>query len=221
MDRATLAIFIHELRNQCIYTEAAFKVFNQALEQNAQAGVFFAAQATLLSASQIASLLWPAKGRTKGRGDELRQMLQLTDDHSLNDSRLTELWEHSDEKLEDWIGITKGEKVVFDHVGSLEQLTEQVPIQHKNVFRLYDPATMIFYFRGEGFKMQIIADAIANIYSRVLAIHKQMFPDQHQKPPQPAADESTQSKTSASESSKSGEAKAKGDNGKAASKKKK
>jgi len=179
MDRASLAIFIHELHNQCVYTEAAFRVFNQSVQQNISGGVFFAAQSTLVCASQISSLLWPSKTRVQKRGEELREILQLDEKHPLNDPRLATIWEHGDEKLEDWIGATKGEKVVFDHVGSLEDLGSQVPIVAGNIFRLYDPTTMTFYYRGDGFKMQAIADSISEIYSRVLTVHRQMFPEQH------------------------------------------
>ena len=185
MDRASLAILIHELHNQCIYTEAAFRVFNQSVQQNLQAGVFFSAQSTLLCASQISNLLWPTQPRNKKRGEELREILNLSDNHPLNDPRLANLWEHSDEKLEDWVGITKGERVVFDHVGSFAELSGQVPITEGSIFRLYDPNTMTFYFRGEGFKMQGIADSVSNIYSTVITVHRQMFPDHHQNQPGP------------------------------------
>lgn len=179
MDRASLAIFIHELHNQCVYTEAAFRVFNQSVQRNIPAGVFFAAQSTLLCASQVSSLLWPSRTRVQKRGEELREVLQLSEKHPLNDQRLSVLWEHGDEKLEDWIGTSKGEKVVFDHLGSLEELSKQVPIVEGNIFRLYDPTTMTFYYRGDGYKMQAIADSISEIYSRVITVHRQMFPDQY------------------------------------------
>jgi len=178
MDRSSLAIFIHELHNQCVYTEAAFRVFNQSVQQNLQPGVFFAAQSTLLCASQISSLLWPTQPRAKKRGEELRELLQIPEQHPLNDKRLVALWENNDERLEDWIGTAKGEKVVFDHVGSLEELNQQVPVTEGNIFRLYDPNTMTFYYRGDGFKMQGIADSVSEIYSLVLNVHRQMFAEQ-------------------------------------------
>lgn len=182
MDRASLAIYIHELRNQCMYTEAAFRVFNQSVQDRAPAGVFFAAQSILVCASQVAALLWPTRARLQKRGEALREILQLPPKHPLNDKRLSALWEHGDEKLEDWVGKTKGEKVVFDHLGPLEELKKQVPVSEGNIFRLYDPATMTFYFRGDGFKLQGIADAISDIYTKVVAVHRQMFPEQYAEP---------------------------------------
>ncbi len=179
MDNTTLAIFIHELRNQCLYTEASFRVFNQSLEQNIAAGVFFSAQATLLTASQIAGILWPTRARAKSRGTHIREALQLPDQHPLNDKRLITMFEHSDEKLEDWIGATKGAQIVFDHLGPISSFGEN-QIADENIYRLYDPATSTFYFRGSGFNMQALATAIADIYTRVTAMHKSMFPSQYE-----------------------------------------
>lgn len=177
MDNTTVALFIHELRNQCIYTEAAFRVFNQSLEQRIPAGVFFGAQGVLLSASQISALLWPIRARSRKRGEDLRAALRLPEKHALNDKRLAAIWEHGDEKFEEWVGNTKGQRVIFDHLG---QLPADVQIPDENVYRLYDPAEMVFYYRGDGYKLQPIADAISDIYSRVGALHRQMFPEQYQ-----------------------------------------
>ena len=69
--------------------------------------------------------------------------------------------------------------MIFDHLGSLEELSKQVPIVEGNIFRLYDPTTMTFYYRGDGYKMQAIANSISEIYSRVITVHRQMFPEHH------------------------------------------
>lgn len=178
MDRPTLAIFLHEIRNQCFYTEAAFSIFNQSLEQQAASGTFLAAHAVLMNASQISALLWPTRARAKKRGEELRELLQLPEKHPLNDRRIIELWEHSDEKLEEWIGATKGHHVIFDHIGSLDDFGE-FPVAEGNIYRMYDTQNSIFYYRGDGFKLKAIADAIADIYSRANAAHRQILPEQH------------------------------------------
>lgn len=186
MDQTTLALFVHEVRNQCIYTEAAFRVFNQSLEQRIPAGAFYGAQSILLAASQISSLLWPTRARAKKRGDTLREALGLNEKHPLNDKRLITIWEHGDEKFEDWIGETKGQQIVFDHLGPIQPFLDN-GISDGNVFRLYDPTTQIFYFRGDGYKMQAIADAISDIYARVTQLHMRMFPDQYKQPAQEEA----------------------------------
>ena len=188
MDRPSLAIFIHEIRNQCLYTEAAFSIFNQSLEQQVANGAFLAANSVLMSASQIGATIWPTRARSKKRGEVLREVLQLPEKHALNDRRIIEIWEHSDEKLEEWVGATKGHHVIFDHIGPLDEFGE-FPVAEGNIYRMYDPKTTIFYFRGDGFKLKAIADSISDIYSRTNAVHRQMLPEQHAEVPSQAGNQ--------------------------------
>ncbi|WCL54995.1 hypothetical protein [Gimibacter soli] len=175
MDNNTLAIYIHELRNQIMHTEASFNLFNQAMTNRAGPGVLFAGQMILMPGSQIASLLWPARARARGRGEALRKVLGLDEKHPLNDRRLSEIWEHSDEKIEEWIAATKGKRVVIDFVGNPFQdgsgVTEDV------IYRAYNPDTKTYYFRGVGYNLEAVAKAIGDVANRVNAIFRQMFPE--------------------------------------------
>ena len=200
MDRTTLALLTHELRNQCVYTETAFRVFNQSLEQQAAQAAFFAAQSILLTASQIGCMLWPPRARSRKRGEAIRQILQLPEKHPLNDKRLLTIWEHADEKLDDWLGRTKGQQIAFDHIGPLEKFAG-APESEENIYRMYDPTSMVFYFRGEGFKLQAIATAISEIYSRANTLHAQFFPQQETSDQQ-GATESQPSKATPGDKSK-------------------
>ncbi len=179
MDRTTLALLTHELRNQCIYTETAFSLFNQSLEQQAASAAFSAGQSILLTASQIGSMLWPPRARSHKRGETFREVLKLPEKHPLNDKRLLTIWEHSDEKLDDWVGRTKGQQIVFDHIGPLSSLAG-APVSEANIYRLYDPTSMVFYYRGDGFSLQAIANAVSDVYSRANTLHGQFFPEQQQ-----------------------------------------
>ena len=187
MDINTLAIYIHELRNQVTFTQGAFQLFNQSLEQRASTGLFLAGQGILTSSSQVAGLLWPTRARSRNRGEQLRQVLKLPEKHTLNDRRLSELWEHSDQKTEEWIAHTKGRKIVFDFIGPPEQLG-QGELEIDCIYRVYDPGAKIFYFRGIGYNMQAIANAVADVGNRVLAAHRQLFPDQETTQPPTAVE---------------------------------
>ncbi len=176
MDTNTLAIYVHELRNQCLHTEASFNLFNQAMNSKAGPGVLFASQMILLPASQLASLLWPTRARSRGRGEALRKALQLNEKHPLNDRRLAELWERTDQKTEEWVAATKGQQVVFDYVGDLRQLNEgKTP--DSCIYRAYNTETRVFYYQGVGYNLQAIADAISDVSGRVNAVYRQLFPD--------------------------------------------
>jgi len=176
MDTNTLAIYIHELRNQCLHTEASFNLFNQAMNSNAGPGVLFASQMVLMPASQLAALLWPTRARSRGRGEALRKALQLQEKHPLNDRRLAELWERTDQKTEEWVGATKGQQVVFDYVGDLKELGDgKTP--EKCIYRAYNTASRVFYYQGVGYNFQAIADAISDVAGRVNGVYRQLFPE--------------------------------------------
>lgn len=176
MDTNTLAIYIHELRNQCLHTEASFELFNQAMNTKTGPGVLFASQIVLVPASQLASLLWPTRARSRGRGEALRKALQLKEKHPLNDRRLAELWERSDQKTDEWVAATKGQQVVFDYVGDLKDLGDGNTPENC-IYRAYNTAARVFYFQGVGYNLQAIADAIADVTGRVNGVYRQLFPE--------------------------------------------
>lgn len=176
MDTNTLAIYIHELRNQCLHTEASFSLFNQAMNSQEGPGVLYASQMILVPASQLASLLWPTRARSRGRGEALRKALQLKEKHPLNDRRLAELWERTDQKTEEWVGATRGQQVVFDYVGDLKELGDgKTP--EECIYRAYNTATRVFYYQGVGYNLQAIADAISDVAGRVNGVYRQLFPE--------------------------------------------
>ncbi len=184
MDINKFVIYMHEIRSQCLFTRAAFQIFNQALQEKQWNGALFAAQAALTSAAQVASLLWPPRARARRRGEILREKLGLPDQHALGDRRFVELWDHADEKFDDWLKRTHGEQVLFDFVGPIRALN--VPdLKDDGIYRLYDTETKIFVFRGVGYNMQNLAKAIEEIGRRAEYLLKQILPPQQQ--PQAAA----------------------------------
>ena len=183
MDNNTLAIYMNELSNQAIQTKGAFDLFNQALEAKAPMGVLFALNSVMLNASQLSAILWPPRARARTRAEKLREILQLQEKHALNDRRLTEYWDRSDEKMDEWIASTKGEKVVFDYVGSFNEL-DQAGIKDAGLYRAYDPERKIYFFRGVGYNIETIAKSMMDVGNRIMQVHQQMFP-----PQEPAADQ--------------------------------
>lgn len=177
MDNNTLAIYIHELRNQCLHLQASFDLFNQAMSSQAANGVLYGGQMIMMPASQIAGLLWPTRARSRARGEALRKILQLPEKHPLNDRRLVELWERSDEKMEEWVNNTKGKQVIFDFVGDPAQVGDgNTP--EECIFRAYNPNNHVFHYRGVGYSFDAIAKAVTDVGGRVNAVYRQMFPEQ-------------------------------------------
>lgn len=179
MDNNTLAIYIHELRSQCLHAEAAFSIFNQSMSNGAGAGILYGGQSILIPGSQIASILWPTRARARTRGEALRKVLALDEKHPLNDRRLCELWERSDEKFEEWINQTKGQQVIFDFVGDPATVGDgKTP--DACIYRAYNPATRIYWYRGVAYNLQAVANALSDVAKRVNSVYAQMFPEQVQ-----------------------------------------
>jgi len=174
MDLNSFIIYLHELRNQCLFTQASLHVFNQSLEQNVGTSTLAAGQAALTSASQAASILWPPRARARRRGEVLREKLQLPDSHAMADRRFVELWERADEKLDDWVKTTKNQRVLIDFVGSPSQV--RIPdLKEEGVYRMYDTDNKIFVFRGIGYNLANLAKAIGEIGRRADALHTQIM----------------------------------------------
>ena len=177
MDQNTLSIYIHELRNQCLHMQASFNLFNQAVNAGQSQGVLYGGQMILMPASQISSLLWPTRARARGRGEALRKVLQLTEKHALNDRRLSEIWERSDEKTEEWINKTKGQNVIFDLVGDPAAVSDGA-LTSESVYRGYNPANQIFTYRGVAYNLPALANAVSDVAGRVNAMYRHLFPEQ-------------------------------------------
>lgn len=177
MDNTTLAIYIHELRNQCLHAQASFNLFNQSVQTGQGQGILYAGQMILMPTSQIASLLWPTRARARHRGEALRKVLQLAEKHPLNDRRLSEVWERSDEKTEEWIANTKGKQIAFDLVGDPKGLGDGTTTEDA-VYRGFNPETRIFTYRGVSFNLPAVANALSDVAGRVNAVYRQMFPEQ-------------------------------------------
>jgi hypothetical protein len=189
MDANTFSLYIHELRNQCMYSEAALGLFNQGLEKQSSTAVFFAVQTFMTSTSNISRLLWPNRLKAKRRGEELRKTLGLPADFPLGSDRLHNFWEMGDERTDDWIKNSRGHVIAFDFLGPKNAIGNRQP-KDEHIYRLYDPESKTFIYRGELFNLQDLAGMVALVAERVNAAHDQLFPKAKQAPaPSPQATE--------------------------------
>lgn len=179
MDRNNFALYVHELRNQCIFAETAIGLFNQSIEKQSKMGAFFALQSFLTAASQVARLLWPNRVKGKRRAETLRAALGIPANYPLNDERLLNFWEWSDEKTDNWIQSSKNQIIAFDYFGPAVEL-KPVPPKDEHIYRAYDPTTRLFHYRGEVYNIQLIVSRIAEIAARINQAHDQLFPKPQQ-----------------------------------------
>lgn len=176
MDNNSLAIYVHELRNLIFNLQGAFNYFNGAMQAQQSAGVLYGGQMVLAPVSQLSQLLWPTRARARSRGEKLRQILQLDEKHVLNDRRVGEIQERGDEKLDEFIAVTKGDRVIVDFVGDITQFGPEFDVN--GIYRAYDPTTKIYYYRGTAYNFQAIATSLQDLGNRINAVYRQMFPEQ-------------------------------------------
>ena len=167
MDEHVAQIFLTEIASQ---GESAFLAINEMNEAIASPGdgnrrFFRAAHYFLIHAAALSRILWAdgSKEAVRARARHLRQLLGLPDEHVLKSRRLRNHIEHYDERLDDWIDKSRNHNIVVDMIGPRNAIGGD-GIDDSDIFRSYDPATKTFYFRGERFDIQEIADGISEVY---------------------------------------------------------
>lgn len=168
-------IYLGEIYVQCDYALRAVKVFNAALERQDIAELFRAAHSFLTHVSNVSRLLWPPWERekakwekTKRRGEELRNILGLPDDHLLKDRKLRDHLEHYDTRLDAWADSSP-HRIYVDRVVGPRGIVGGDAVQDSDIMRHFDPTTLKFIFRGEEFEFQPIATAIEQVAAKAKA----------------------------------------------------
>jgi len=179
MDSTVAGIYIHEVRNQCTYVQASLEMFNQAMEKGQPIAILYSAQNMVQHAATLARTLFPLRNKAARNAEAMRELLAIDDSHALNNKQLIHMWDHPEDRMEDWIEKSRDRFVVMDYVGPFGMVGEQEVqgLQQSDVFRQVDPDNLNFIFRGEAFALQGIAHAVADIDARIKQLHEQMFPD--------------------------------------------
>lgn len=179
IDSTTAGIYVHEIRNQCAYVQASLEMFNQAMEKGATIAILYSAQNMLTHSGTLARTLFPVRHRAAKHAESLRQMLGIDDKHPLNNKQLLHVWDAPEDRMEDWIEGSRERFVLMDYVGPFGVVGDKqvAGMKQSDVFRQVDPENLNFIFRGDGFALQSIAHAVADIDQRVKELHKRMFPE--------------------------------------------
>lgn len=213
MDLNRIGLHIYELRNQFNYIEGNVSILNQSLERSNQIGAFMALQSIFLCASQISRILWAPRKKGKARAEELRKFLRIPDDHPLNNTDIQTVFDFSDEKTEEWVKKSKGQYILVDYIGDLAE-SEHKDAKIEHIYRSFDLRSKIFVYRGVGFQMENVMEAMRGISEAVNKAHYHLFPDQwkdvDQKPgEQPLASQAVNAPQDAKPAAKKAQKKAK------------
>jgi hypothetical protein len=127
----------------------------------------------LLSAlGNIFRTLWPI-GRNKNnkitelreaRGNELREALNIKTNSSLKSRALRDIFEHFDEKMDEWFRKTERPGFSDRNVGSFEGVT--VPRSSERL-RTFVPETWTIIYCGREFKLSPAIIAVCGLYAEI------------------------------------------------------
>lgn len=96
--------YYQELAEQCIFVKMA-KMDLKKCRTTANHGLnqeYYYLQSILVALGNISKMLWPVKKENNIRGEGLRTALNIKDDSALKSRDLRNLFEHFDERMDEW-----------------------------------------------------------------------------------------------------------------------
>jgi hypothetical protein len=104
MDEMTRGVFLFQIERQSKFLLMAIAQLEDALSRDDDDGIWFAIQAAVIAAGNLAKLFWPPRADLYAeRGRDLRQVLEVDETSTLaRFRRLRNRFEHFDEDIEAW-----------------------------------------------------------------------------------------------------------------------
>jgi hypothetical protein len=153
-------IFCREIVRQAKFGLMGIAQINEGLRTHQNVLLWYGVQAALVAGGNVSKLLWPADARRRDRGNHLRSILKVGDDHFLAPRHFRNHFEHFDERLEKWASESERGNIVDDGVfapGAIQG------IDTGDYLRNYDPSTNSVTFRGDSYDMQRLADSLSEV----------------------------------------------------------
>ena len=158
--------YLRELLIQAEYALLGVQRMNELLQQDAPVLFFREAQGVLSHAAAISRLLWPPRNkdeRARTRGEHLRSVLQVPDDHALQARTLRDHLEHFDERLDQWTQETTHGTIVDLCIGPASSFVGGASVGRGDFLRVYEPDRNVFTFRGDEFNIQELVTGIESL----------------------------------------------------------
>lgn len=202
MDEFTKEIFVRELQAQCRFALNAVGQINFCLKQLNSRGlepekssyfhseVFRGIHSFLTHASNVSKILWPGLPKQKPneskeqykqriskikkvyRAMELRNELELPEEHTLRNRQLRNHLEHFDERIDDWSEHSESKNFAQDIIGPENAI---VGLAKTDIMRWFNPTNGTFLFRGETFSLQDITTALENLLQISVAKEREIW----------------------------------------------
>lgn len=163
MNSLAIFYFYHEIAEQCMFAKMA-KIDLKTCRTTDTHGLnreYYFLQSLLIALGNISKILWPIKKRNDKRGNELRTALNVKDDSALKDRDLRNLFEHFDEKMDEWFKADDRHGFSDRNVGSTEGVIVPSAIEP---LRTFDPETWTLTCLGKEFKLRPAIQAVNELY---------------------------------------------------------
>jgi hypothetical protein len=165
--------YLNELLIQSEYARTSVGRMNEMLTEGNPAPFFREAQGFLSHAAAISRILWPpqVKGRAKNtrakdRGEHLRAVLGVSDNHPLRTRTLRDHLEHFDERLDQWSQETTHGVIIDLCIGpALPAFFQGAAVDRGDFLRVYEPDRQVFTFRGDEFNIQELVTGVNGIHA--------------------------------------------------------
>lgn len=115
-------------------------------------------QSILIAAGNVSKILWPNR-KYKNRGEKLRKLLNVDNDHLLSDRKFRNHFEHYDERIEVWFE-NQPSSVYHDLAMNPSIYFGQRP---NNSHRGYNSFDNTLIFRGESLDLNAVLNALKEI----------------------------------------------------------
>jgi len=158
--------FIQELAEQCMFVRMA-KIDLKKCRRTDNYGLdreYYYLQSLLIALGNISKILWPIKQKNANRGIELRTTLNIKDDSALKNRNLRNLFEHFDEKADEWFEDADRRGFSDRSVGSMEGIN--IPSE-KDRLRVFVPETWTLTCLGKEYKLGPAIQAAYELYEAI------------------------------------------------------
>jgi hypothetical protein len=183
-----LEIFRHQINRECKFALIAVEQMESALEVVKQAenekddqgfwnlpkrdeGVWqfwYAIEAFLRATGNLSKIFWPPRAldeklrpMTKKRGEQLRRILEVSNDSPLKNRTLRDHFEHYDERIDEWYAAGRGD-VIDSNLYPRQSLAKR-----KGYFRNFDPEEWVLFFVGDELALKPMIEFVKTLQQKV------------------------------------------------------
>jgi hypothetical protein len=128
---------------------------------------WYSAESFLRATGNISKVFWPPpplsrnkdlSDITKKRGEHLQRIYQMSDNSPLKNRTLRDLFEHFDERLDEWFYSSEHHNLFDSNL-----LPRQFVAKSKDYLRNFDPVEWVLFFAGDELEFKPIIESVVEL----------------------------------------------------------